>query len=78
MHPATLQHICGMIAMMRQALVSIEAAVNAELNMEAQAKGKTSVFHEPEESQFLDEKSDEILGKLLDMTSGEDDEKGTK
>jgi hypothetical protein len=78
MHPATLQHVCGMISVIRQALSSVEAAVAAEMELSSKGKNRTVAYEESEDSKFLDENADRMLGKILDLNSGDDDEKGAK
>lgn len=63
MHPATINHICGMIAVVRQALSSIEAAVAAE----SQVRESCKVVEQPDEPQYLDEKAESALEKILGM-----------
>lgn len=73
MHPATVNAISGMLAVIRQTLIGIEAVLSAEdvtriatvgqKRDEAQASG--------EESRYLTEKEEEMYATILGIKDGD-------
>ena len=71
MHPATIQSLGGMVAIVRQALIGIEAIVAAESQP---ALAQTATLRDNQqssgnESQELTNREEETLAKLFGITN---------
>jgi hypothetical protein len=75
MHPATREHICGMILVIRQALNSIEAALSAD-EYTAEDSKRAKVQRENSqvsghESQYLPEDAEDKIAAMFNLPTPE-------
>ena len=72
MHPATVQAIGGMLSVIRQALVGIEAVISAEdqtrLAVTAQTRDENQASGE--EARYLNEKEEDLVAKMFGLSDG--------
>lgn len=73
MHPATIQSLAGMLGIIRQACIGIEAVMSAEI-APALAKNQTlrdNSQSSGQETQYLNEDEEAALAKVFGMNTNE-------
>lgn len=72
MHPATVQAIGGMLGVIRQALVGIEAVISAEdqTRVASISQNRDEAQGSGEETRYLNEKEENLVAKMFGLTDG--------
>lgn len=80
MHPATKTNIAGQLAVIRQCLLGLEAAIAADVHQPAQKHGKShdSAVSSVDTEMYTTEAEDDFIGEMMGLKEVEAETKKKK